>query len=162
MTFKNDLAFLHKAVALWKINAAILAKVSGLTYTMLNQHLLPIVIKRTSGLGGNSLGLDESDGPLILSLLSITWAHAADDDAVTTAAKSLIEQIEYAAKNRGVYHAYKYLNYAYADQAVLEGYGQASKLFLQTISRKYDPHGFFQTRVPGGFKLFSESGIDFA
>lgn len=160
MTFKNDLSFLNETVALWKTNAASIAKVSGLTYTMLNQHLLPIVIRRTTGLGGNSLGLDDADGPLVLSLLSITWANAAEDDAVMAAAKSLIEQIENAAKDRGVYHAYKYLNYANAGQAVFDGYGQASKAYLQAMSRRYDPHGFFQTRVPGGFKLFSKSNVE--
>ena len=160
MTFKNDLFFLGDAVARWKSTAASLAKVAGLTFTMLNQHLLPIVINKTAGLGGNSLGLDGADGPLILSLLSITWANAADDNTVTAAAKSLIEQIEIAAKERGVYNQYKYLNYADAGQAVFDGYGHANRAYLQAMSRLYDPRGFFQTRVPGGFKLFAKSNIN--
>ncbi|KAL9128617.1 MAG: hypothetical protein Q9217_002751, partial [Psora testacea] len=159
VTFKNDLSFLTDAVAWWRLNAAGLANVSGLTYTMLNQHLLPIVISKTEGLGGNSLGLDATDGPLILSLLSITWTDSADDATVMTAATKLIKQIEDAAKSQGLYHAFKYLNYANADQAVFDGYGQANKIFLQAISKAYDPHGLFQDHVPGGFKLFVSSSI---
>lgn len=126
----------------------------GLVWTTLSQHLLPIVIEKTAGLGGNSLGLDAADGPRIITLVAATWDNAADDEAVTAAAKSVIKQIEHAAKSRGVYDPFKYLNYAYAGQAVFEGYGRKSKWYLQAISKKYDPQGVFQKQVPGGFKLF--------
>ena len=157
MTFENDLSFLTEAVALWTANAASLANVSGLTYTLLNQHLLPIVMSKTANLGGNSLGLDPREGTLILSLLSITWADTLDDETVMTAANALIKQIEDAAQDRGVYSEYKYLNYANAGQAVFDGYGKTNKAFLQAMSRVYDPHGLFQRAVPGGFKLFTDS-----
>ena len=157
VTFKNDASFLNDTVALWKTYAARIAKVSGLIYSMLNQHLLPIVMEKTAGLGGNSLGLDAANGPLILTLVSATWDHAADDEAVTATIKSLIAQIEHAAKDRGVYNAFKSMNYAYVDQAVIEGFGRENKRFLQAVSRKYDPQGVFQKQVPGGFKLFAKS-----
>lgn len=124
VTFKNDASFLTDTVALWRKNAAPITKIPGLTWTMLNQHLLPIVIEKTPGLGGNSLGLDAADGPRIITLIAATWDNAADDKAVTAAAKSLLKQIEHAAKERGVYHPFKYMNYAYAGQAVFEGYGK--------------------------------------
>lgn len=46
------------------------------------------------------------------------------------------------------------MNYASAGQPVIEGYGEENVRFLREVSRKYDPKGVFQRRVPGGFKLF--------
>lgn len=140
---------------MWKVNAGLIDTVPGLVYTMLNQHLLPIVMSKSPALDGNSLGLDPSEGPLVMTLLSITWDSASDDAAVMSAAKALMEQIEAAAKASGVYHAFKYLNYAYAGQNVFDGYGRVNKARLRSASKAYDPMGVFQTAVPGGFKLFS-------
>lgn len=58
------------------------------------------------------------------------------------------------AKELGVFHPYIYMNYAWKDQRVVDGYGQEMKKFLQDVSKKYDPDGLFQKAVPGGFKLF--------
>ena len=68
--------------------------------------------------------------------------------------QGLLGQIETATKAAGVFNAFKYLNYAAGSQDPISGYGAASKSNLQSVSKKYDPSGFFQTGVPGGFKLF--------
>lgn len=109
VAFKSNLSFLSNAVALWETNPAKFAKVPGLQYTMLNQHLLSIVIKKTVGFEKNSPRYKEAGNSLMLSLLSITWANKADDRTVLAAAKSPIDQIEKAAKDRGVYRKYKYI-----------------------------------------------------
>jgi hypothetical protein len=46
------------------------------------------------------------------------------------------------------------MNYAAKGDDVISSYGAANKAILQKASKKYDPHGLFQTGVPGGFKLF--------
>lgn len=140
---------------MWKVNASLIDTVPGLVYNMLNQHLLPIVMGKSPALDGNSMGLEPSEGPLVMTLLSITWDSASDDAAVMSDAKALMEQIEAAARASGVYHAFKYLNYAYARQDVFDGYGRVNKARLRSVSKAYDPTGVFQTAVPGGFKLFS-------
>ena len=139
---------------MWQTNVATVANIPGISYLLLNQHLLPIVMRKTAALGGNSLGLDPNEGPLVLVLLQIKWDNAEDDATVMGAARSLISQIEGAAQASGVYSPYKYLNYAYGDQDVIDGYGTANKAELQATSKKYDPHRIFQDLVPGGFKLF--------
>lgn len=154
ITFKNDPFFLIDFINLWKKSATPILKVPGLIWSTLSQHLLPIVIEKTPGLGGNSLGLNAADGPQIITLIAATWDNPADDEAVESAAKSLLKQVEHEAKKRGVHHPFIYMNYAYAGQAVIEGYGPNNQRFLQRVSRKYDPHGVFQRQVPGGFKLF--------
>lgn len=57
-----------------------------------------------------------------------------------------------AAKAGGL-RRFKYLNYADPNQDVLGSYGEENLAFLRATSRKYDPHGVFQKKVPGGFKL---------
>lgn len=46
-----------------------------------------------------------------------------------------------------------YLNYAFADQDPLGSYGPENVKFMKDVAARYDPEGFWQTRVPGGFKL---------
>ena len=103
---------------------------------------------------GNSLGLNPSGGPLVLTLLSITWNDAKDDALIDRVAKDLISRIEVLAKAAGLFNEYKYLNYAANFQNPIASYGPASLENLREVSRKYDPTGVFQDRVPGGFKLF--------
>lgn len=103
---------------------------------------------------GNSLGLNASEGPLVLCLLSITWNKAEDDDLINRVAKTLISRIEQATKAAGLFQNFKYLNYAANFQNPLASYGQDNVANLRKVSKKYDPTGLFQTGVPGGFKLF--------
>ena len=104
---------------------------------------------------GNALGLESSgNAPLVLCLLSVTWTQASDDATINKVTQQLVQDIDKATKAAGVYHPFKYLNYAAPFQDVISSYGAASKAQLQAVSKKYDPQGFFQTSIPGGFKLF--------
>ncbi|KAK8877503.1 FAD-binding protein [Apiospora arundinis] len=47
-----------------------------------------------------------------------------------------------------------YANYADNSQSPYKSWGADSVSKLQAASRKYDPEGVFQKRVPGGFKVF--------
>lgn len=67
--------------------------------------------------------------------------------------KDLIEVVEELTQEEGVYHPYKYLNFAAWFQDPLGSYGKEQKKILKAVSRKYDPTGVFQKQVPGGFKL---------
>lgn len=49
---------------------------------------------------------------------------------------------------------FEYLNYAGPHQSPLASYGADNLNFLRQISKKYDPTGVFQSKVPGGFKLW--------
>ena len=101
------------------------------------------------------LGLDPSDPPLVLYLLTATWNNAADDNLAQTTAKQVIDDVETTAEQKGLYSAYKYLNYADGTQNVIDGYGSANKAKLEAASKKYDPNGVFQKQVTGGFKVFA-------
>ena len=103
---------------------------------------------------GNALGLEDVDDPLVLCLLSVTWTQAQDDAIINSVTQTLIEKIDQATSAAGAFHGFKYLNYAAPFQDPITSYGPASKAQLRAVSKKYDPEGFFQIGVPGGFKLF--------
>ena len=153
-TFQNDLSLLTSVFDLWKTSTSKIARVAGLSYALSIQALPPSVTSKSGPLGGNSLGLHPSaDGPLIICLLTISWNSAADDATVAQVGRGLINQIDQASRSRGLFHRFKYLNYADADQDPIAGYGPEVRARLRTVSGKYDPLGFFQRAMPGGFKL---------
>jgi hypothetical protein len=102
----------------------------------------------------NSLGLDPKEGPLVLFLLYTSWSNNVDDEVVMRANKEVLGNIEKEAKGMGQLSPYKYMNYAYPGQDPISSYGPEIKQKLQAVSQKYDPAGFFQKAVSGGFKLF--------
>jgi hypothetical protein len=118
------------------------------------QPLSTATTSRAALQGGNSLGLDDSKTALVLCLVDATWDNAADDETVHSLAKQINDRIEAESKRRGLWNRWVYLNYADRSQDPIASYGTANKLRLQDVSRKYDPKGFFQKRVSGGFKLF--------
>jgi hypothetical protein len=74
---------------------------------------------------------------------------------------ALIYQLSVAAGERIIAHAkslglsedWVYLAYADAQQDPLGSYGQANVHHIRQAAQKYDSDGFFQKRVPGGFKI---------
>jgi hypothetical protein len=62
--------------------------------------------------------------------------------------------LESCAEAKGLLLKFQYLNYAAAYQTPLETYGEDNLGFMRAVSKKYDPKGVFQKRVPGGFKLW--------
>ncbi|KAL8858221.1 MAG: hypothetical protein Q9178_005233 [Gyalolechia marmorata] len=123
----------------------------GLVYSLTFQPL-PTVLT-TKGSTTNSLGLDASDGNLVLTLLGIQWTLATDDAAVTAAANSWLAAAKAASVKAGLSNEYVYLNYAAPGQDPISGYGAGNKANLRAVSRKYDPDQVFQKAVPGAFKL---------
>lgn len=121
---------------------------------MLTFQRVPIAV------AGNSMGLDipnydQQSKSLVICLLAPFWANEADSPAMVGVTKNLIANIEKQGKTEGFYHDFKHLNYAASFQNPIGSYGPAAVTNLKAVSRKYDPHGLFQTSVPGGFKLFT-------
>lgn len=128
--------------------------ISNLAYSLSFQPEPTVITSKAAANGGNSLGLDVSDGNLFNVLLTATWDDAADDAAVNKQAQLLFSKAAAKAKELGVSNPYLYLNYAAPWQDPISGYGPAAKASLQAASKKYDPTQVFQKNVPGGFKLF--------
>jgi len=103
----------------------------------------------------NVLGLRESDGPLVLFTLTTTWSNAEDDEEVSRAAEQLIARIDASTKQAGMYHGFKYLNYAPDWQDPIGSYGDENLRKLRSVSKQVDPTGMFQNQCTGGFKLWN-------
>ncbi|KAL9124410.1 MAG: hypothetical protein Q9217_006252, partial [Psora testacea] len=140
-------AIIEKVYQLWSSTTDSIKTIPGIAYFLIFQRM-PVTKP------GNALGLESSDDPLVLCLLSITWTQAHDDATINSVAQTLIEKIDQATKAAGLFNGFKYLNYAGHFQDPIGSYGPASKAQLQAVSKKYDPEGFFQAGVSGGFKLF--------
>ena len=62
-------------------------------------------------------------------------------------------KVEKLAKEAGLSREFLYMAYADKGQPVIESYGQGNVHALRKVSRKYDPTGVFQRKVPGGWKI---------
>lgn len=103
--------------------------------------------------GSNALGLDPTQGPLLLLNAAPAWTNAADDDRVNKFADTLFKRTAAEAEKRGLTSKFLYMNYASKYQDVVASYGTKNKARLQSISKKYDPKEVFQKLQPGYFKL---------
>ena len=146
--FRPTAAIIEEVYQLWSSTTNSIKDVPGIAYFLIFQRMPAIR-------PGNALGLEGSDEPMVLCLLSVTWTRAQDDTLINSATQTLVNKIDQATKAAGLFHRFKYLNYAAMFQDVIGSYGSASKAQLQAVSKKYDPEGYFQAGIPGGFKLFA-------
>ncbi|KAL2066378.1 hypothetical protein VTL71DRAFT_2449 [Oculimacula yallundae] len=152
-TWSNDLQTLSDIAALSDKYLQTVATVPGLIWPLTFQPLVTAITSKSASTGGNALGLDPSNGNLVLCLLNASWDNRADEPAVVAAVTGFFAEADALAASRGKLNAYKYLNYADKTQQPIKGYGSANVDKLRAASKKYDPTGMFQTMVPGGFKL---------
>ncbi|KAF7179374.1 hypothetical protein CNMCM7691_008307 [Aspergillus felis] len=127
--------------------------IPGINPSLVNQGITIPMLKNMTRNGGNALGLDASEGPFHLLLMSTWWDNADDDETIVAWAKDFWDTVNAKAKNDGVLHDYVYMNYASQYQDVIASYGATNKAKLQSIAAKYDPKGVYQTLQPGYFKL---------
>ena len=144
---------LETVQGIWHNSISSISSIQGVNWAFVIQPFPPEFSSNTAKLGGNSLGLDPSDGPLTLMLLSYSWSDAADDELIGTIARKLIADIDAATQKAGAYNRYKYLNYAASWQNPLSGYGEENLRNLQSASKRYDASQLFQRNCPGGFKV---------
>jgi FAD/FMN-containing dehydrogenase len=95
--------------------------------------------------GGNCFGLDDEAGPLLLLAYGATWDNVGDDDFMIGSGKKLLEDFEALTKKHGLFHPYKYVNYAakWQEQAVWEAYGEENLRELRQLQRELDPDQVF-------------------
>lgn len=154
-SFKNSAALLEKVFDLSNSTLQSLLPCKELSWYLSYQGIPASISKQSASTGGNALGIDPSEGSLVLVLLTLFWRDAADDARIDDATKNMFQRIDDMASEMGLGTGWKYLNYAARWQNPIDGYGAENKKKLQDVSRKYDPQGVFQRHVPGGFKLFS-------
>ncbi|KAI0521299.1 hypothetical protein F5B22DRAFT_596436 [Xylaria bambusicola] len=120
------------------------------------QPLTRNLLKEQAQRGGNVMGLNEEDGPLIVCSFGWEWSQQSDDKIVIAGIKAVLSQSVAAAKERELYHPFKYMNYAAEDQDPVASYGADNVVFLKKAKEMYDSEGFFTKLVAGGFKINSK------
>lgn len=65
----------------------------------------------------------------------------------------MVQRIEAFATSVGSNEDFIYLAYADAAQDPIGSYGTANVKHIRDATKRYDPDGFSQNRVPGGFKI---------
>jgi hypothetical protein len=103
--------------------------------------------------GGNALGLDPEDGPLMLIQVSTMWEDPALDDLVESSSKATIDKINELAESRSRGTGFVYMNYAGETQDVFLSYGTKNQERLRAVAQKWDPEGKLQKLWRGYFKL---------
>ncbi|KFY44782.1 hypothetical protein V494_01307 [Pseudogymnoascus sp. VKM F-4513 (FW-928)] len=152
-TYANDLETITNLFQQANSSLTPVIDVEDLVWSLSLQPLPTQITKWGDIKGGNSLGLHESSGNLVLGLLSASWPNPSDEEAVTAAVTDVFTKANAFAEEKGTLHSYEYLNYAHKTQTPITGYGAENVAKLKAASRKYDPLQVFQKRVPGGFKL---------
>ncbi|CAD6445787.1 c4d7b7e9-803e-4d51-ae8f-91bde273656d [Sclerotinia trifoliorum] len=153
-TFSANKEMIITAFNAYNASLPSIESLSGITWSLSLAPLPTNIPAKSAPLGGNVLGVTPEDGPLIVVLLTATWADISDDTLVTDTAQAIFDKIDSFATTKGYLNDWQYLNYAANSQDPIDGYGATNKAILQAASRKYDPAGVFQKGVPGGFKLF--------
>ena len=134
-----------------------IAKVKDVVDFLPNMVMQPISRQTISLMGkngGNALGLEASDGPLVLLATAIKWADATDDGRAQGANYQFLARAESLAKEMRVWHRFKYVNYADESQDIWTGYGPENHQRLKDIQRAVDPRGIFTKGGLGGGTYF--------
>lgn len=152
-TVKADVSILEHAVSTYRAAFERLKDVENLLFSLTFEPIPVSLMEQSSARGGNSLGLNPAEGPLVVVLLYTAWDNASDDEKVYAVNKKALEKIDQEARSRNVSASYRYLNYSFTHQDPISSYGKDSKAQLQAVSARYDPEGFFQSVVAGPFKL---------
>lgn len=151
-TYGNSAKMMSNILDISNSTVQELVDVPDLAYSLSFQPIPTVITSKAKG--QNSLGLTGEEGNLFNLLLTVSWGTQDDDERIYRQARALFDESEAVARELGLFNEYVYLNYAAPWQDPLGGYGAESKARLQAVSKKYDPQGVFQKRVPGGFKLF--------
>ena len=110
--------------------------------------------------GGNVLGLEHIPGNAIIWVFAAGITNGTDAEvavAEATLAAAVAKMKRYTEDHESGAD-WIYVNYAGAQQDPIASAGADNVAFMRKIAESYDPEGFWQERVPGGFKLVRTDG----
>ncbi len=158
ITHASTVPMVNSTYLHWNRSLHTIESIPGIVWSVSLEPLPPAIYaraaRRSGSQGRNALGLDgRASGALVVTLLSATWAEAADDERVEAAARDMMAAIESDARVMGAHDPFIYLNYAAPWQDPIASYGEEAVRRLQEVRKWVDPTGVFTRQVPGGFKV---------
>ncbi|KAL2017451.1 hypothetical protein VTK56DRAFT_2107 [Thermocarpiscus australiensis] len=134
---------------IWENGVKALSDVEGFFLKFLTQPQA-VVPKGSPSL----FGLEGGRTDYVMMLMTAAYANAADDERVRAGVTDIVRAQRGLLSRKGYLLKFIYANYADKTQGVYQSWGADSVAKLQAASRKYDHQDVFQTRVPGGLKVF--------
>lgn len=155
-SFKISPTIMQKIFDMWSTTVPEISKQYAAAKPIAEVTFQALPAPPRNGTAPNALGFSPDDTPekdLLFLQIIFTFEGGESFDGFEEALKDLVKMVEDITKKEGVYHPYKYLNFAASFQDPLGSYGKKELKKLKKVAHKYDPSGVFQTLVPGGFKL---------
>ncbi len=156
-TYRPSIDLEAKVVEMFREEADPFKSMAGFLPALTIQPISRASIQNMKKRGGNALGIadKQDEGPLMVIDTSWRWKDSSDDERNYAAHYRFIEKAEETAKAMGVWHPYKYINYAEATQDVWSGVGPENLRKLRRVQREVDPDGVFTKGglASGYFKL---------
>ncbi|KAK8078575.1 hypothetical protein PG996_004745 [Apiospora saccharicola] len=144
VTVRSDPLLCQRIAAIFQREARSIVEVADVkAYIVFNPLTVP-TMQRMKGRGGNALGLDGEEGPLIVINLNMHWTSEQDTRRMRSLMVTLLYWFNKAAKSDGQDHAYVFLNHAFETQKPLLGYGRHALRRLHQTRKAVDPDGVFQ------------------
>ncbi|PMD44738.1 FAD binding domain-containing protein [Hyaloscypha variabilis F] len=117
------------------------------------QPLSHETIKHFRKNGGNPLGLEQEEEPLMIVGYVLQWKREEDDEVMHKVGERILGRAVEEAKRMGLWRKFVYMNYAGSGQDVFGGYGEGNWERLREVGGRWDPEGVFTRLQPGGFKI---------
>lgn len=155
LTFENDAATITKSIDLFNELVSTLKDTIGADDFKGELVLQPIpsyYAELGAAKGGNLLPLNSTTNSVLLLLEINSWTEE-NEEIIRSYGSSMAAEIQSYAETNGVNHDWIFLNYADSSQSPLASYSTENIEFIREVAAKYDPEGYFQTRIPGGFKI---------
>ncbi|KAK5661811.1 hypothetical protein OQA88_9913 [Cercophora sp. LCS_1] len=152
-TYKLDLEVMQYTKDTCYEEFAKLADIPGLMSICVFQVISKQQLEASAKKGGNPLGLEPEDGPLLLLNTWFTWDDETVDARVDQVARNIVEKSVAFSKGAKRDVNYRYLNYAGEWQDVMAGYGAKNLEKLAAVAEKYDADGVIKSLRPAIFSL---------
>lgn len=103
-TFGNSVDMFQAAYDIFNAGFAPFYTVAGFQTSFVLQPVSRAILRASAAAGGNSLGLNVSEGDLVILDMTIAWTDATADAGINAAAKQIVIDVQAKAKALGVYN----------------------------------------------------------
>ncbi|KAK0639795.1 hypothetical protein B0T16DRAFT_497794 [Cercophora newfieldiana] len=152
-TYRLDLELMHYTKDVCYEEFAKLSDIPNALTLCVFQIITKQQLEVSAKKGGNPLGLEPEDGPLLLLNTWFTWDDESFDARIEQAARIIVEKSVAFSKGAKRDVDYRYLNYAGEWQNVIASYGAKNLEKLAAVAEKYDAEGVIKTLRPAIFSL---------
>jgi len=149
VTVNTDATLYEELVAAYDKVAA--SASSDFTIAFTFQPLGAASVAQSNAKGGNVLGVSPVSQAALA--LIVQWTDASEDAIANTHINALITALQSTASAKDELLPFEFMNDSGYQQDPLKSYGAANLAIVNTVAKKYDPTGVFQTLQNSGFKV---------